>query len=52
MRTTPFHELTGAANETGLWSHRAGHTGGCEIGGPGKLAASQIIGDRRTATDV
>ena len=28
------------------------HPGGCVIGGPGKLAASQIIGDRRTATDV
>lgn len=52
MRTTPFHELTSAANETGLWSHWAGHADGCVIGGPGKLAASQIIGDRRSATDV
>ncbi len=25
MRTTPFHERTSAANETGLWSHWAGH---------------------------
>jgi aminomethyltransferase len=25
IRTTPFHERTGALNETGLWSHWAGH---------------------------
>ncbi|MCH7846356.1 MAG: aminomethyl transferase family protein [Acidobacteria bacterium] len=25
MLTTPFHERTSAANETGLWSHWAGH---------------------------
>jgi len=25
IRTTPFHERTGALNETGLWSHWSGH---------------------------
>ncbi len=25
IRTTPFHERTGPLNETGLWSHWAGH---------------------------
>ena len=25
IRTTPFHERTSALNETGLWSHWAGH---------------------------
>ena len=25
IRTTPFHERTAALNQTGLWSHWAGH---------------------------
>src|SRR5512140_270283 len=25
IRTTPFHERTGALNETGLWSHWSGY---------------------------